>query len=64
MTVNWWNRGGHVQVHRTGQVDPSRHCSEHCQYLEKKDEYQEITAYLVGGEPGDPKDRTLHSAAS
>jgi len=26
------------------------------QYLEKKDEYQEITAYLVGGEPGDPKE--------
>ncbi len=24
-------------------------------FLEKKDEYQEITAYLVGGEPGDPK---------
>ena len=21
--------GRHVQVHRTGQVDPSRHCSEH-----------------------------------
>ena len=26
------------------------------QYLEKKDEYQEITAYLVGSEPGSPKD--------
>ena len=25
------------------------------QYLEKKDEYQEITAYLVGGEPSSPK---------
>ncbi len=25
------------------------------QYLEKKDEYQEITAYLVGSEPGSPK---------
>ncbi len=25
------------------------------QYLEKKDEYQEITAYLVGSEPGAPK---------
>jgi gliding motility-associated protein GldM len=24
-------------------------------YFEKKDEYQEITSYLVGGEPGDPK---------
>lgn len=26
------------------------------QFLEKKDEYQEITAYLVGGDPGDPKE--------
>lgn len=26
------------------------------QYLEKKDEYQEITAYLVGSEPGSPKE--------
>ena len=26
------------------------------QYLEKKDEYQEITAYLVGGEPSRPKE--------
>ncbi len=25
-------------------------------FLEKKDEYQEITAYLVGGEPSDPQD--------
>ena len=25
-------------------------------FLEKKDEYQEITAYLVGGEPSDPKE--------
>ncbi|MBL6644857.1 MAG: hypothetical protein ISP55_00210 [Flavobacteriales bacterium] len=24
-------------------------------HFEKKDEYQEITSYLVGGEPGDPK---------
>ena len=24
-------------------------------YFEKKDEYQEITSYLVGGEPRDPK---------
>ena len=26
------------------------------EYLEKKDEYQEITAYLVGSEPGSPKE--------
>lgn len=26
------------------------------QYLEKKDEYQEITSYLVGGEPSSPKE--------
>ena len=25
------------------------------EFLEKKDEYQEITSYLVGGEPGSPK---------
>ena len=26
------------------------------EFLEKKDEYQEITAYLVGSDPGNPKD--------
>ena len=26
------------------------------EYLEKKDEYQEITAYLVASEPGSPKE--------